>query len=159
MRCRWSVDIVDYLRECWRTRGLSASQCARAINEAFGTHLSRNAIIGKAYRLGLARDKAQPCARPKPRRLKRRQLPNLTWAAAPARPPAIASVAALESEPPPQAVTLTDLLPHHCRWPLGDPLLPGFRFCGAHRAGSLPYCAAHAQVAYRIVPMREERAA
>jgi len=50
-------------------------------------------------------------------------------------------------------------MPHHCRWPFGDPRLPDFRFCGARHAEPLPYCAAHARVAYRIVSMREERAA
>ena len=35
-----------------------------------------------------------------------------------------------------------------CRWPLGDPLEPGFGFCGAPRErGS--YCAEHAERCYQ----------
>jgi hypothetical protein len=36
-----------------------------------------------------------------------------------------------------------------CAWPVGDPKLPGFTFCGAPIARSgLPYCAEHMQRAY-----------
>jgi GcrA cell cycle regulator len=36
-----------------------------------------------------------------------------------------------------------------CAWPLGDPRLPGFRFCGAEVARpGLPYCAEHARLAH-----------
>lgn len=156
----WPPEAVDRLQEYWR-RGLSASQCARAINEEFGTRLSRNAVIGKAHRLGLARrghNGARPrAAGPKPRQFKRRPS-NPARSAVPAQPPAIASVAALESEPSPQSVTPAELLPHHCRWPLGDPRLPGFRFCGERRADHLPYCIIHARLAYRPAT-QEDRAA
>jgi GcrA cell cycle regulator len=35
-----------------------------------------------------------------------------------------------------------------CRWPLGDPTTPEFRYCGGGAVLGLPYCAHHAQIAY-----------
>ena len=42
-----------------------------------------------------------------------------------------------------------------CRWPLGDPTTPEFRFCGAHAATGLPYCPHHAQIAYQPAAERK----
>jgi len=36
-----------------------------------------------------------------------------------------------------------------CAWPKGDPLQPGFRFCGARPIPGKPYCAEHAAKAYQ----------
>jgi GcrA cell cycle regulator len=46
--------------------------------------------------------------------------------------------------------TLLELKPDSCRWPLGDPSTPEFRFCGANRECPTPYCSAHADLAYNI---------
>jgi GcrA cell cycle regulator len=48
-----------------------------------------------------------------------------------------------------QRVTLMELRESMCRWPMGDPTTPEFRFCGARAVTALPYCAHHAQVAYQ----------
>lgn len=32
---------------------------------------------------------------------------------------------------------------HTCKWPIGDPLLPGFGFCGRHSMDGSPYCEDH----------------
>ncbi len=36
-----------------------------------------------------------------------------------------------------------------CHWPIGDPRVAGFHFCGAGTSGKSPYCVHHAQVAAR----------
>ncbi len=41
------------------------------------------------------------------------------------------------------AVTLLELQPHHCRYPIGDPKLSDFRFCGVRRIEKSPYCNEH----------------
>lgn len=46
-------------------------------------------------------------------------------------------------------VTFAELEPHHCRWPIGDPRLPDFRFCGCNRVEGRPYCEAHNHAASR----------
>lgn len=39
-------------------------------------------------------------------------------------------------------------LPHQCRWGIGDPGTPGFRFCAAPVAAERAYCLEHCQRAY-----------
>jgi len=52
-------------------------------------------------------------------------------------------------------VTIMELHEAICRFPLGDPTTPEFRFCGAQASTGLPYCAHHAQIAY--VPIAERK--
>ena len=44
--------------------------------------------------------------------------------------------------------TLAKLTPTSCRWPVGDPKTPQFRFCGADRGAHHAYCPAHRALAY-----------
>jgi len=53
----------------------------------------------------------------------------------------------LADEPPGMATVLT-LGAHMCKWPIGDPALESFTFCG-RRSGEGPYCHEHSQVAYQ----------
>lgn len=53
-----------------------------------------------------------------------------------------------------QEVCLLDLKEHHCRYPLGDPRRPDFRFCGQNKIATGPYCQEHAQVAFREPEIR-----
>jgi hypothetical protein len=39
-----------------------------------------------------------------------------------------------------------------CRYPIGDPARPGFRFCSDPIAGRPPYCAHHHTLAYKAPP-------
>src|SRR6516165_8514968 len=56
----WSEDRVEQLKTLW-TEGLSASQIARALGG-----VTRNAVIGKVHRLGLA-GRASPSRSERPR--------------------------------------------------------------------------------------------
>ncbi len=56
----WSDDRVEQLKNLW-TEGLSASQIARALGG-----VTRNAVIGKVHRLGLA-GRASPSRTERPR--------------------------------------------------------------------------------------------
>ncbi len=42
-----------------------------------------------------------------------------------------------------QRKTMTTLLPDDCRWPIGDPQLAGFHFCGKRKQDGHPYCEFH----------------
>jgi hypothetical protein len=57
----WTEDRVEQLKSLW-TEGLSASQIARAL----GGGVTRNAVIGKVHRLGLA-GRATPSRSDRPR--------------------------------------------------------------------------------------------
>ena len=48
-----------------------------------------------------------------------------------------------------------DLREGMCRFPLGDPATPAFRFCGARANEGLPYCPYHAQIAYQPATERK----
>lgn len=47
------------------------------------------------------------------------------------------------------AAALEKLANNQCRWPLGDPADPNFRFCGARVVGRSPYCCTHLELAFQ----------
>lgn len=49
---------------------------------------------------------------------------------------------------PPRHSALMDLGPENCRWPIGHPGEPGFRFCGEQAPIGKPYCPTHTARAY-----------
>jgi GcrA cell cycle regulator len=45
-----------------------------------------------------------------------------------------------------------------CRWPIGDPQLADFHFCGKKKVAGLPYCELHARRAFQPPqPRRRDR--
>jgi GcrA cell cycle regulator len=160
----WTDERVELLRKLWN-EGLSASQVAAEL----GGGITRNAVIGKIHRLGLAeRAKAPSAPRPRVARSPRSQagarshghvVGNVALAFAPRAH--IAPAVRLDEDvviPMSERVTLLELRESMCRWPMGDPTTPEFRFCGAKApAGAGPYCAYHAHVAYQ--PVQERRRA
>lgn len=142
----WTDERVEMLKRLWLD-GLSASQIAKQLGG-----VTRNAVIGKVHRLGLS-GRATPSkpARPvfKPPR------PARPAAAAPSAPRRIAEPAAAAAATPvvymeeaPGSATVLTLAAHMCKWPIGDPSLETFTFCG-RRASDGPYCGEHARVAYQ----------
>ena len=141
----WTDDRVEQLKNLW-TEGLSASQIARALGG-----VTRNAVIGKVHRLGLA-------GRATPSRAERPRLP-------------MAPKISLRSHTPPapiveeDPVTLADgshatvltINDRMCRWPIGDPAADAFHFCGRSPKSGSPYCEAHARKAYQPQQQRRDR--
>ena len=76
-------------------------------------------------------------------------------------PPSLALVRAdprVEPEvalPVSERVTIMELREFMCRWPMGDPASPDFRFCGARSITGLPYCTHHARIAYQPAAERK----
>jgi GcrA cell cycle regulator len=54
-------------------------------------------------------------------------------------------------------VTLMDLTERVCKWPIGDPTDPDFRFCGLPSHQGKPYCSAHVAVAFQPMSSRRDR--
>lgn len=142
----WTHERVARLRRLWR-EGRSASEIALAL----GAGLSRNAVIGKACRIGLSRRRASAPGAVKPARRTERP-PGPVRPPKPrrtSRAPAIAtSNNAAPDLPPAGAQTVRSIGRHACRWPFGEPGSDGFRLCGSP-AERGAYCAAHAARAYR----------
>ena len=158
----WTDERVELLRKLWQD-GLSASQIAGEL----GAGITRNAVIGKVHRLGMSgRVKPPSAASARPRAPK----PARPAGPLPMRPLAMRGNTALAAAPMPaelprvrmednvvpiaECVTITDLREHMCRWPLGDPTTPEFRFCGARTGDIGPYCSGHARMAYQPVQDR-----
>lgn len=53
--------------------------------------------------------------------------------------------------PEDQRLSLIQLTERTCKWPIGDPLQPGFYFCGQHSDEESPYCEFHHRRAIRLV--------
>jgi len=48
-----------------------------------------------------------------------------------------------------QKKTVANLAATDCRWPIGDPREPDFRFCGAPQLPGRPYCDHHWRMAFQ----------
>jgi GcrA cell cycle regulator len=158
----WTDERVEILKKLW-AEGLSASRIATELGG-----VTRNAVIGKVHRLGLAaRAKSPPSAGSRPR--KARSHAQMLRVSRPSvrGNTALAHVFDLEAEPEPELVdnviplgqrrTLLELTEQTCRWPIGDPGHSDFFFCGGQTITGLPYCAYHSRVAYQPANLRRER--
>jgi len=143
----WTDERVELLKKLWQD-GLSASQIAKQLGG-----VTRNAVIGKVHRLGLS-GRATPS---KPARtVFKAPRPARPAAAAPSAPRRLAEPVAHQAPPTPVryvdeapgSATVLTLGAHMCKWPIGDPSLDSFTFCG-RRSGEGPYCMEHSQVAYQ----------
>jgi GcrA cell cycle regulator len=109
-------------------------------------------VIGKVHRLGLS-GRATPS---KPQRtVFKAPRPPRPVSAQPSAPRRIAEAVSSHPQPAyriideePGTATVLTLGAHMCKWPIGDPALDNFTFCG-RRSGDGPYCDQHAQVAYQ----------
>ncbi len=150
----WTEERVRDLKRLWE-EGHSASYIANELGE-----VTRNAVIGKAHRLGLS-------SRPSPIK----SGGSGTKSPRPKRKPAARRAAPRKAAVPrqksvkPETPRLSDLerraiatapqpAPEgykgpRCQWPIGDPGTDDFQFCGAPAHEGRPYCTAHCQIAYR----------
>jgi GcrA cell cycle regulator len=155
---------VELLRQLWLD-GKSASQ----ISAQLGHGVTRNAVIGKVHRLGLAGRAKAPSSAAAPRAASAPRMPprpassSARTAVRGATALALAAEPTLDTRPVYQEddvvvpmslrVTIIDLKEAMCRWPLGDPTSSEFRYCGSP-AASGPYCTHHGKLAYQPVQDR-----
>lgn len=153
----WTEDRVAMLRELW-TKGLSASQIAVQLGG-----VSRNAVIGKAHRLGLE-------SRPSPirgggggsrsrrnraisRAIEARALRGTITEEEIGGEPVAPGQRMMDRPLSPPARPISDV--KDCLWPIGDPSEDAFSFCGEDTTPGRPYCANHCAMAY----IRKDRSA
>ena len=130
----WTMERIALLKDriC---AGFSCGQIAHELG------VSRNAVIGKTNRLGLSKQ-AGLRKNARPRTVSRQPILRALWAES---QPSLVEVPGASAN----ARSLLELQQWHCRWPVGDPSSENFGFCGNMRIAGLPYCAAHARIAYR----------
>ena len=158
----WNDERVELLKKLW-AEGLSASQIAGRLGG-----VTRNAVIGKVHRLGLsgrATTSRMKSMRPRPRVAKRiikspfRTVGN----------PTVRGLFQIDADPFVPTVEelvipanerkyIQTLTEQSCRWPIGDPQLAEFHFCGKSKVNGLPYCEFHARRAFQPPqPKRRDR--
>lgn len=166
----WNDERVELLKKLW-AEGLSASQIAGRLGG-----VTRNAVIGKVHRLGLSG--RATTSRMKSHRPRARAAATARRLAKPAAAgarfgqtgnPAVRALYQPEAEPfIPTAEelviplkerrTIQTLTECSCRWPIGDPQMADFHFCGKPKVAGLPYCEFHARRAFQPPqPRRRER--
>lgn len=169
----WSVERVEQLKKLFAD-GLSFS----AIANEMACGLSRNAVLGKASRLGLVRGRAvtakpertprAPSAKPSrftvgiaPPSLTPRSGNNIVdRLKASAADPGV-SDELMQPSADGVGLSLIDLTNGSCRWPIGDPLQEGFLFCGdssADFASGRPYCRHHTRLSIDKTRIRSAKA-
>ena len=149
LKMPWDNDNVSRLRDLW-DQGLPTAQIGKLLG------FTKNAVVGKAHRIGLER-RPSPIRRTavKPDRKKARSpvIPKLNFEDN--------SVEQEEFRTPIQIFqpSVKNLLStnnkRRCEWPKGHPDESEFHFCGKERFEDKPYCLDHCAIAY-VIPEKEE---
>lgn len=158
---KWSEEREALLRKLWGM-GLSCSQIAARL----GDSSKRSAVIGKVHRLGLPARVGKPgkmASQARSTKIRRKSKPwrhlqafGLVDKHSPLKLSADGYVPAEEDYivPAQQRKTLLELKDDSCRFPIGDPQLPDFYFCGGEAVPGKPYCLHHCARAYTVPERR-----
>ena len=143
----WNDDNVLRLKELW-DQGLPTAQIGKLLG------FTKNAVVGKAHRIGLER-RPSPIRRTavKPDRKK-------------ARSPVMPKLKFEKQESETNQIITSNFQPsvknifissskRGCEWPMGHPDESDFHFCGKERFDDKPYCLDHCAIAY-VIPEKEE---
>jgi GcrA cell cycle regulator len=167
----WTAEAVEDLKRL-ALEGKSASHISAALGIG-----SRNAVIGKASRIGikLSGGGGASVRGKTPSRAARPQWPSPHPTRRSADEPGAQAIAAhalspVEGRPSwmlgeaeigeMRRLRLEDIRESACRWPLGDPRSRDFAYCGLAPAEGRSYCAGHCRMAYRSPharPIAKER--
>ena len=135
----WNEENIRELRRLW-----DAGYSASAIGKQIG--ITKNAVIGKAHRLGLK-------SRPSP--IKRGGATKAAIAPVLRKAPPVEAPPMPAPRPAPRKIANGP----SCLWPIGDPGTADFRFCGKPSIAGKPYCAEHCAKAYITRTRNESEAA
>ena len=177
----WTDERVEQLRKLWLD-GKSASQIAAELangitrNAVIGK-VHRLGLSGRVKTPGQQAPRPRPAAKPQTSAQSHgsghsqratTSSPAMTRQAQPMTRGATALAYAPRAEvetilrpteevviPMSERVTIMELKESMCRWPLGDPATPEFRYCGSKSPIGDTYCAHHARVAYQ--PSQDRR--
>ena len=156
----WTDERIALLKKMWK-EGKSAAEIAKTL----GKGVTRNAVIGKAHRMGLS-GRPSPIKKPVPAKKEgtaaaapRKETKEVSKKAAPApagktNPGFVKEAEELkkiekEMVPLGGGVSLLELNERMCKWPIGDPREADFTFCGRGIRVGTPYCPDHAAMAYQ----------
>ena len=145
----WDDNNVSKLRELW-DQGLPTAQIGKLLG------FTKNAVVGKAHRIGLER-RPSPIRRTavKPDRKKARSpiIPKLNYEVK--KDEVKENPVHQQTFQPLVKNLFTKSVKRGCEWPEGHPDESDFKFCGKERFEDKPYCIDHCAVAY-VIPEKEE---
>ena len=145
----WNDDNVARLKELW-DQGLPTAQIGKLLG------FTKNAVVGKAHRIGLER-RPSPIRRTavKPDRKKARSpiMPKLNFESSKENSSEVPR--AKQNFQPVVKNVFKNQVKRGCEWPEGHPDENDFKFCGKERFDDKPYCIDHCAVAY-VIPEKEE---
>jgi GcrA cell cycle regulator len=145
----WNDDNVSRLKELW-DQGLPTAQIGKLLG------FTKNAVVGKAHRIGLER-RPSPIKRSafKPDRKKARSpvMPKLAFETIKSEEETY--VPKIASFIPSIKNIFSNNIKRGCEWPEGHPDEPEFHFCNKERFEDKPYCLDHCSVAY-VIPDKDE---
>ncbi len=145
----WTPELIKELKKLWK-KGLTTGEIGRAIG------MSKNAVVGKAHRLGLE-SRPSPIKREdeQPKSKVQRSVKKETKTPVVKEQSVVAKEVVEPVKPTKKTkatknkgVKLVDLKQTSCRWPDGDPKEPDFHFCGKEAVPGKSYCEEHCSVAY-----------
>ena len=136
----WTHERIEQLKKLWEA-GYTASNIASELGG-----ITRNAVIGKAHRLGLSGRMKSKSMVSSVSIVRKRNMPvnknskiiELTTSVEPMNPTSFA-----------------DIKDGLCRWPLGEPEDLDFKFCGRKCSEGMIYCTEHHSLAYQ--PLNQTR--
>ena len=138
----WNQQKVEDLKKLWND-GVATSR----IGEQLG--FTKNAVIGKAFRLGLERRQNSRKKISQPASFSSTTLYRETSSSS--------SSITVKKEPTrrrekfsfKKSIVGTGSF-RSCQWPIGDPLEEGFHYCGGQNIPTKPYCIEHFKKAYNV---------
>lgn len=133
----WTDKNVNTLTKMWN-KGKTAADIAEALGG-----ITRNAVIGKANRLGLEK-------RPSPIKKADKVKSKSKAKKEPKKITLVDKKIALD-----KSFSILDIKEGMCRWPIGDPKDDDFHFCGKRAMEGCSYCEGHANEAYQVPTKRK----
>ena len=166
----WTEDRVELLSKLW----LNGVTAAEITSQLGGT--TRNAVIGKAYRLGLSNQKRQKKTSHE-EETEEAESAAVETDSAPIAETDDQEIAldALDADDDASEGTVDDatsarlaealseklqlmqLSEKTCKWPIGDPATDDFWFCGLPSMPGKPYCEPHNKLATQPLTSRKDR--
>ena len=143
----WTLEKVSKLKELWGGDN-TASQIASIIGG-----VTRNAVIGKAYRLNLAAKSIQKKNNFNQVSQHQENAPQLERKTRKSRFNSLLLDKSFEPENPKSLEQLHDEI---CRWPIGHPNEPDFYFCGRKSMKDFSYCKLHVLYAFQPKNKKED---
>ena len=143
----WTLEKIDKLKQLWG-KGNTAGQIASIIGE-----VTRNAVIGKAYRLNLATKSIQKKNNFNQVSRHQENAPQLERKTRKSRFNSLLLDKSFEPENPKSLEQLHDEI---CRWPIGHPNEPDFYFCGRKSMKDFSYCKLHVLYAFQPKNKKED---